>query len=349
MKDPIRVLIVDDSPVVRTVLASMLGSQPGFVVVGQAQDGLEAVRLTANLRPDVITMDIRMPRMDGLEATRRIMSSTPTPIVVVASSVYATDLNIAFSAVEAGALTVVEKPHGLVAADYEAVSDQLLTSVRLMSDVHVVTLRPRGTTGTTRVLPEADLDRVDIIAIAASTGGPGVLHEILQGLPADFPIPIVLVQHITSGFVPGFVRWLDSVTALQVVSAKEGDRVAPGRVLVAPDDAHLTVTPGGVVSLERTEPIKGQRPSATRLFEAVAASYRNNALGIVLTGMGEDGADGLEVLRRYGGHVIAQAEAGCVVFGMPRAAIVRGLAHQVLNPTEIAEVLHAMSGRRYVQ
>jgi two-component system chemotaxis response regulator CheB len=204
MKEPIRVLVVDDSRVVREILVSMLETVPGFQVVGQARDGEEAVRLTARLRPDVITMDIRMPRLDGLGAIRQIMSTTPTPIVVVAASVYEQDLNIAFTAIEAGALTVVEKPRGITPEAYEAARDQLVTTIRLMSDVQVVTLRPgrrRSVAASDHPVNAEDVTRTprdtELVAMAASTGGPGVLRQIFHALPGNLSIPIVAVQHIT--------------------------------------------------------------------------------------------------------------------------------------------------------
>ncbi|HDD25304.1 MAG TPA: chemotaxis-specific protein-glutamate methyltransferase CheB [Chloroflexi bacterium] len=354
MKDIIRVLVVDDSQVVRQILISMIETEPGFQVVGQARDGEEAIRLTARLRPDVITMDIRMPRLDGLEAIRRIMSTTPTPIVVVASSAYETDRNIAFAAIEAGALTVVEKPAGITPKAYAAARHQLITTIRLMSDVQVVTLKypvPRleGMTlpQEQRVLPtQWQIDKTQLIAIAASTGGPGVLREILSALPADLSIPILAVQHITPGFSQGFAQWLDSETPLQVSLAQDGERVRPGHVLIAPDDTHLTVTPAGIARLDKSPPVKGQRPSATRLFESVARAYGAASVGVVLTGMGEDGADGLEVLHHSGGHIIAQDEQSCVVFGMPKVAIERGVVNRVMPPDKIASVIKYLDTQR---
>jgi two-component system chemotaxis response regulator CheB len=346
MKDMIRVLVVDDSPTVREILVIMLQDTPGMQVIGQARDGEEAVRLAARLRPDVITMDIRMPRMNGLEAIRHIMSTTPTPIVVVASSIYEADLNIAFNAIAAGALTVVEKPKGFSPEEFNAVRDQLVTTVRLMADVQVVTLRikdqPRAATSSPpppvvgKPKPESS---ADLIAIGASTGGPGVLRQILSALPANMSIPITVVQHITAGFGQGFAHWLDSTTAIEVKIAQEGERVAAGKALVAPDDGHMAITPGGLVRIERSEPIKGQRPSATRMFESAAASYGRSAVGVILTGMGDDGADGLEKLHEAGGQVLAQDEGSCVVFGMPKVAIERGIVNQVLTPDEIAAAL----------
>jgi two-component system chemotaxis response regulator CheB len=353
MKDVIRVLVVDDSRLVRQILVSMLETVPGFQVVGQAQDGEEAVQMTARLRPDVVTMDIRMPRLDGLEAIRHIMSTTPTPIVVVAASVYESDLNIAFTAIEAGALTVVEKPKGITPEAYEAAKNQLVTTIRLMADVQVVTLwqdrKPphRAHICQTKGTNELGVPiHTDLIAVAASTGGPGALRQVLQSLPGDLSVPIVTVQHITPGFAQGFARWLDKETALQVRTARNGEPVAPGYVLIAPDDTHLVVTTRGTVQLDYAEPIKGQRPSATRLFNSVAESYGPASVGIVLTGMGEDGADGLENLRRAGGYIIAQDEQSCTVFGMPKVAIERGIVDQILTPEKIASVLKHFDGRR---
>lgn len=351
MKEQIRVLIVDDSTVVRTILADML-SVPGFEVVGQARDGDEAVRLTASLRPDVITMDIRMPRLDGLQATRQIMRATPTPIVVVASSVYETDLNIAFNAVEAGALTVVEKPRGLSEEDFNAVRDQLVSTVRLMSDVQVVALwsgdSPAAPLAQPAVVPpDRKPARPQAIAISASTGGPGILHQILSALPADF-IPILVVQHITPGFRQGFARWLDNGTAMQVAIAREGERLAPGQVWIAPDDLHLTLTPEGTLHLDHSEAVGGQRPSATRLFQSAAQALGPHALALVLSGMGDDGAQGLQELAAAGGHVLAQDEASCVVFDMPRAAIERGVVDEVLPPGDLIQRLLDLHARTNV-
>jgi two-component system, chemotaxis family, protein-glutamate methylesterase/glutaminase len=349
MKDNIRVLVVDDSPVMRTILVSMLAETPGYQVVGEATDGLEAVHMTAELRPDVVTMDIRMPRLNGLEATRQIMASTPTPIVVVTTSVYEPELNVAFSAVAAGALTVVEKPQGLDPASYDIAREQLATAIRLVADVRLVALRPAGPPSSTEARQRGLTGRlalpVEIIAIAASTGGPGTLKRILGTLPETMTIPIVIVQHITPGFGQGFAHWLDGVTPLKVTLATNGERVAPGKVLIGPEGSHLTIGPGGIVRLEQSPPIKGLRPSATRLFDSVAQTYRSAAIGVVLTGMGDDGADGLEKLHAAGGYVIAQNEDSCIVFGMPQVAIERGVVDRISAPEEIAEALSRFSGR----
>lgn len=333
---PIRILIVDDSPVIREILALMLCAEPDFEVVGEAQDGHEAVQLTAALRPDVITMDLHMPRINGVEATRQIMNTMPTPITIVASEVHEDSANLAAQALAAGALTLVEKPRGISPQDYAVIQGQLATAIRLVAGVKLVALS-NGAAGVADFVQ--DKGRPRLVAMGASTGGPGVLHRILQALPVELNFPIIVVQHITSGFGAGFVRWLDSVTDIEVRLARDNEPVRAGRVLVAPEGHHLTVHSGGVIHLDTSPPVGGVRPSASRLFDSMAEVYQAATVGIVLTGMGTDGAEGLEQLWRVGGYTIAQDEASCVVFGMPKAAIERGVVRQVLTPDEIAAFL----------
>ncbi|MBN1890939.1 MAG: chemotaxis-specific protein-glutamate methyltransferase CheB [Thermoflexales bacterium] len=352
MKETIRVLIVDDSPLIRTILNTMLEDAGGIQVVGQARDGEEAVSLAASLRPDVITMDIRMPRMNGLEATRQIMSTRPTPIVVLATSIYDADMNIAFNAVASGALTVVEKPKGLDPEDFEAVRDQVVGTIRMMSGVQLVSILPGQGVASSEarpILPLANrpLDGpVELIAMVASTGGPGTLRQILADLPAELAVPIVVLQRVTPGFGHGFANWLRGTTALDVAIAEQGHRLAPSQVVLAAEGRHLTIAPGGVVQLEQSEPVSGQRPSATRLFDSLAAAYGPTGLGIVLSGMGDDGIDGLEKLWKAGGHIIAQDEDSCAVFEMPRLAIERGIVDAILPPAEIVREICRLNGSR---
>ncbi len=339
-KNTIKVLIVEDSPVIKTMLVNMLESSQEIKVVGIAENGHEALHLASRLKPDLITMDIRMPLMDGLEATRQIMSINPTPIVVIANSIYETDLNIAFRAIEAGALTVVEKPRGLDNASYEAVRNQLIATVRAMSGVHVIRREHKIKTllGTRplRALHQTLLRRqIRAIAIGASTGGPGILRQIFSELPRNFAIPILVVQHITPGFIERMVDWLNSESELTVQIAQDGVNLTPGKVLISPENAHLTVDKNGVIRLEHSGPIKGQRPSISRLFETVGTSIGPSAVGIILTGMGDDGADGLKVLGKSGGFTIAQDEASCTVYSMPKVPVERGIVDEVLDPGEI--------------
>lgn len=343
-RNKIRVLVVEDSPLIRDILILMLQEAKEMEIIGMADDGREATRLAQRLTPDVITMDIRMPRMDGLEATRLIMETCPTPIVVVANSVQDSDFNISFKAIEAGALTVVEKPRGLTGSDYSSIQHQLVAAVRMAAGLKVVARWP--TKPVPAMVPGLPLAlqnrRLEVIAIGASTGGPAALKQILVQLPKDFSIPIVVVQHITPGFADHMVSWLNSEVPLRVAVAKAGDRLEAGRVLVAPSDRHMIVTPARLIGLVDGPPIKAQRPSADRLFLSLTHSCREATLGIILTGMGDDGADGFEKLAKSGAYLIAQNEQTSVVFGMPSQAIQRGVVDEVLSPDQIASTLLAL-------
>jgi two-component system chemotaxis response regulator CheB len=342
--NPIRVLIADDSLTIRTVISTMLMDVPGIEVVGQAADGKEAVRMALRLKPHVITMDLQMPQMDGLEATRHIMSVCPTPIVVLSSSDYGTDHNIAFDAIAAGALTVIEKPHGLGASDYETVREQLLMAVRLMAGVHVIGL-PKSPSADAQVGPmtallQAMIDRpIRVVAMGASTGGPPVIFSILRNLPKDFSIPIVILQHIMPAFVPSMANWLNTKSSLPVHVAREGDQLTSGKVFLAPGNTHLTVQPQGTLHLDSSDPIGGQRPSATRLFQSVAETFKADAVGILLAGMGDDGVEGLAAMSQAGAHVIAQDQASSSVYDMPKAAMDRGIVDEALSPEQIVNRL----------
>lgn len=337
---PIRVLIVDDSPSIRTILNLMLSDLSDIQVVGQAVHGAEAVRMTLRLRPDLITMDIRMPVMDGLEATSQIMRVRPTPIVVVANSVYEADYNIAFSALEAGALTVIEKPYGLLTKNFDAVRDQLISAVRTLAGLKVLSRNTAAFSSNnigpmTAMLYSLFTHPVRIVAIAASTGGPPVLKYIFDNLPKDFSIPIVVVQHVLDAFAQGMADWLNGSSNLTVKTAVDQERIVPGKVYIAPGQSHLTVSPGGVLRSVSSPPVKGHRPSATMLFDSVAKSFGKDAVGVILTGMGDDGVDGLRNLGKTGAHIIAQNEASSTVFGMPRVAIEAGTVDEILSPAEI--------------
>jgi two-component system chemotaxis response regulator CheB len=272
------------------------------------------------------------------------MQKLPTPIIVVANSIYDADFNISFKAIEAGALTVVEKPHGLSTKDYETIQNRLIAAVHMVANLKVVARWPNASIPSAlKELPHSLKNRViQVIAIATSTGGPGVLKQIFSQIPGNFAFPIVVVQHITPGFAEHMVSWLNDEVEIDVATAKTGDHIQPGKVLIAPSDRHLVIAPGGVIRLEDTPPINGQRPSANRFFESVAQVYSSSAVGIVLTGMGDDGADGIEKLGKTGAHIIAQNEQSSIVFGMPSQAIQRGVVDEVLSPDEIAQTLNEL-------
>ena len=341
----IRVVVAEDSLTARALLVELFASDPAFRVVGEAGNGEDAVSLTKKLRPDIVTMDIRMPRMDGLEATRCIMVEVPTPIVVVSASLEADDVAASMRAVRAGALMAMAKPAGPLAPDFEAQRARFLSTVKALAGVKVVghRLRTRSHYVAPPRVAGASEGSAAIVALAASTGGPGALRSILDALPYDFSVPIVIVQHLAPGFMNGFAEWLGTSCRLRVKVAAEGDRISSGTVYIAPEDRHLAIGLGGVVRTLADPPVDGFRPSATVLFDSVAKTYGRSTLAAILTGMGRDGVFGLRRVREQGGRIIAQDEQTCSVFGMPAAAIDEGLADYVLPitlvPTKLVELV----------
>lgn len=341
----IRVLVVDDSLVCREMLAQILASAPDITVVGTARDGLEAVELAKQLRPSLITMDIHMPRMDGVAATEEIMAWAPTPILVVSSSVRPDQTGPAFDALAAGALDVLKKPEPKDWSDLDKMGNELIAKVRLLSGVHVVTHLAARLKDRSRRRAEAREIGVPagdrLLAVGSSTGGPSALMTVLSGLPGDFPYPVVVAQHIADGFIAGLVEWLRGQCAIRVKEGVPGEELRPGEVAIAPTGGHARVERGCLVAVEaRAEDL--YQPSCDVLFESVAEGYRSRAVGVILTGMGSDGAKGLKRLHDAGGYTIAQDEATSVVYGMPRAAKEIGAVDVVAPLSRIAdEVLAA--------
>jgi two-component system chemotaxis response regulator CheB len=330
MQQVYRVLIADDSAVMRRLLLTTLEPEPDLRVVGAARDGAEAVRLCMSLRPDVVIMDINMPIMDGLTATQKILEQAAIPIVVLSGYVGDPSSQMAFEAIRLGALAVVAKPTGPDEPEYRRMHDELVRAVRSMAGVKITPPRPQ-TADPIIPRPAHNLPtHVRAVGIVASTGGPAALNFILPRLPADFPAPILIVQHITQGFIPGLVEWLANDTKLQVRIARAGDLPAPGHVLVAPDDNHMAVDARGHIVLSHEDPVDGHRPSGTVLLRSLARTYGPQAIGVVLTGMGADGAAGLLAIKNAGGQTLAQDEATSVVYGMPREAAALGAAQEVL-------------------
>jgi two-component system chemotaxis response regulator CheB len=344
----LRVLVVDDSPVARRLLVHIINGDSEMEVVGEASDGDEAVAMAGRLEPDVILMDIVLPGTDGLAATRTIMNTRPTPIVLISSAYRTSDARKTFEALASGALTVLPKPTGPGTQGFAEEVANLTITVKLMAEVKLVRRRrgpgtaPAGDARTMAAIPT--VEPVEVIAIAASTGGPAALASVLAALPGSMRAPILVVQHITSGFHQGLVSWLDSVTPLPVRLAEDGQPIRRGEVLVGPSGKHLGVTRAGRVVLSADAPMGGHRPSATHLFRSVAQAYGPRAIGVILTGMGDDGAAGLEALRRAGGIVVAQDEATSVVYGMPREAAALGVVNHVvpldLIPATLTELMN---------
>jgi two-component system, chemotaxis family, protein-glutamate methylesterase/glutaminase len=343
----IKVLVVDDSPTARTYLTHIINSDPAVRVIDTACNGEEALKALRRERPDVITMDINMPRMNGLEATRRIMEESPVPVIIVTASWDARELQTTFLAIEAGALAAIPKPEGIDSPNYEKSVKELISTIRLMSEIRVVKRwprkKPRGPSAAGNPEQPRPLIGIQVIAIGASTGGPAVIHTILSKLPESFSIPILIVQHMARGFVAGFADWLGKDSALTVGIAAHGEYMQAGHVYVAPDDFHLGAQRDGQMMLSKDDPESNLRPSVSYLFRSVARSFGGNALGIILTGMGKDGAEELKLMQDNGAVTIAQDKESSVVFGMPGEAVNLKAAAYVLPPDEIAEMLAQLS------
>ena len=343
----INVLVVEDSRVIRDYLVYVLKTDPEIRVMGTAESGEAALEFLSEHRPDAILMDIHMPGIDGFEATRRIMSSNPLPIVVCTASTHFDQVHTAMRALEAGALAVMKKPRGLADPDAETEAAAIISTLKLMSEVRVVRRWNRPAVVAAPAAPavagpglgDAFGNDAAVVSIGASTGGPPVVLQILSGLPKTFPAPILVVQHISAGFTVGFAEWLAAASGLPVHVAQGGETPLPGHVYVAPDDQHLRVGLRGALETARDAPHNGLRPSVGVMFRSVAERFGRRAVGVLLTGMGRDGAEELKLMADQGALTIAQDEESCVVFGMPAEAIRLGAARFVFPPHKIAELL----------
>ena len=339
LKGIIRVLVVEDSPLMCKVITNILNSDPQIIVAGIAHNGKEAIELVPRLKPNIITMDIHMPVMDGYEATKQIMAYCPTPILVVSTSVFKEGMNKVFKAISYGALDVIDKG-AMEAYGDEKSGRELINKIKFLSNIKVIThpLAKLEKESSAKVLNISKRNAPDrIVAIAASTGGPEAIHSILKSLPEDFPCALVIVQHMTSGFVGGLAGWLNDESKINVKVAENGEGLLPGTAYIAPCDSQMRVDENKKIRITDEPPCDGQRPSGSILLESVARVYREGAIGIVLTGMGRDGSIGLSAIKRLGGVTIAQDEKSCVVFGMPKAAIEMNAAKTVLPLEKIAE------------
>jgi two-component system, chemotaxis family, protein-glutamate methylesterase/glutaminase len=345
----IKVLVVEDSPVIRGWLVHILQSDPELEVIGTASNGEHALQAVQRLRPDVITMDIHMPKMNGFEATRRIMETHPTPIVIVSGTVDSQEVSTTFRAMEAGALAVLSRPPGISHPGHETTAKELVQTVKLMSEVKVVRRWPRSVPRMASV-SKLEIMRttadIRLVAIGTSTGGPMVLETLLSGLPKDFPVPVLIVQHMAPGFVHGFAEWLSQSSGFPVQVASDGEHLLPGHAYVAPDGVHMGTGPGGRVILSQDAPESGLRPAVSYLLRSVANVYGRNAIGVLLTGMGKDGAEALKRMKGTGAITIAQDEASSVVHGMPGEAIKLEAATYVLPPERMPAVLTDLVGKR---
>lgn len=362
---PIRVFLVDDSPLALTLLKRMLATSPDIDLVGTARNGRDALAMFPETRPKVICTDYQMPVMDGLQLVQEIMVSYPRPILVISSLITAEDHAQALPLLAAGAVDVFPKPSA--ATPFDETADKLVRKIKLLAGVFVISRkpseqvvprpaikpvaerssaalsRPKPVTIATNVPPRAaHLKQVRLVCIGASTGGPQTLQNILSGLPSNFPQPILCVQHISTGFLKGLVDWLNNSSRLKVKIAENGERAQAGTIYFPPENHHLEISPAGQLRTTSGPPIDGHKPSVTATFQSAARSYGSAALTILLTGMGGDGALGMHAVATAGGLTIAQDEASCVVYGMPRQAVELGAAQFVLPPDEIRQTLLQM-------
>jgi two-component system chemotaxis response regulator CheB len=301
--------------------------------------------MVRDCRPDVITMDIHMPKLDGFEATRRIMETQPTPIVIVSGSSTVEEATTAFRTLEVGALAAVPRPYGFGHPEFASSATRLVETVRLMSEVKVIRRWPRRDPGAQAVTPVPVRVEIRIVAIGASTGGPGALATILAALPKDLPFPVLVVQHICQGFTAGLGEWLAQVSGLPVHIAADGEMLVSGHVYVAPSNYHLGLGSSNRIRLDSGPAENGVRPAVSYLFRSVATVFGKQAVAVLLTGMGTDGADALKLIRDRGGLTIAQDQASSVVHGMPGEAIRLGAAMHVLTPESIGAFLRSLGGK----
>jgi two-component system chemotaxis response regulator CheB len=349
MKERVRVLVVDDSALMRKLIPLILERDPDIEVVGTAMDGAFALRKIAELQPDVVTMDLEMPRMDGIETLRSIMRHSPVPVIVFSThskeGAYST-----FKALALGAIDFVAKPKDAAAGHLDPIAYQLIEKIKVAKRAGGARKFPRiepESPATPKKCARATLPPSRIIAIGISTGGPNALQYMLSQIPGDIPATFVVVQHMPEGFTEMFARRLDECCALEVQEAKSGDLLLAGRVLISPGNRHMMVRRmprGDMVVLSDGAPINGHRPSVDVLFHSVAQEFGLTAVGLLMTGMGDDGAEGLGAIKAAGGFTIAQSEDSCVVSGMPRAAILKGYANKILPLDSLGSYLSTQFG-----
>jgi two-component system, chemotaxis family, protein-glutamate methylesterase/glutaminase len=345
----IKVLIVDDSPVARELIDHLLSSDPEIRIIGSARNGNEALAALEHKRPDVITMDVHMPGMDGFETTRRIMMEYPIPVVIVTATLDPRTDSAVFRTLEAGALAIVLKPPGFGHPDHSKAAAELIQTVKLMSEVRVVRRSNRQARGRLPQQAGEELPAeapVRVVAIGASTGGPIVIQNILSALPGDFPVPVLVVQHMAEGFIDGFAEWLDGSCAIKVKVGQQWESLQPGVAYVAPGGLQMGIDALKRIILTPGKPGEYLCPSVTHLFRSVAEGYGNQAVGILLSGMGADGAVGLKEMQEKGALTIAQDEESSVIYGMPAEAVKLKAAQHVLPPERIIAMLLAVIKRQ---
>lgn len=342
----VRVLVVDDSAFMRKILTDLLQSDPSLTVVGTARDGMDGVEKALSLKPDVITLDIEMPKLDGYGALREIMNKRPTPVVMV-SSLTREGAEATVRSLAMGAVDFVAKPSGSISLNMHVTRDELVAKVknastatpryrRVLGDLPPIRREPKAEN---RVLPEAGPLPRQVVMIGCSTGGPGALHQVIPKLPADLNAGVLIVQHMPPGFTKSLAQRLDEISAIPVKEAEEGDRVTAGHVLVAPGGRHMLIDESGRVRLNQDPALHGVRPAADKTFESILPIWGSHLVGVILTGMGYDGAKGMMGVKKAGGRTIAEDASTCVVYGMPKVCVEMGVADHVLPVHDVADMI----------
>jgi two-component system chemotaxis response regulator CheB len=353
MNNKIRVLVVDDSALMRLIISDILNSDEEIEVVATARDGEDGIKKITGLRPDVVTLDIEMPRLDGLHALGYIMSEIPTPVIMV-SAYTQKGSEATFRALEYGAVDFVSKPSGPISGDIRAVGDELIAKIKVAASVDLNNLEfmqsKKFSENYIKLKPRKNVHRVGVVAIGASTGGPRALEKILPQLDPDIPAGLLVVQHMPKGFTETFAARLDRESKIDIREAKAGDKIEQGKALIAPGDYHMSITiettgnnmAGGVISLNQDPPVYGLRPTVDAMMLSAAEVYEDKTVGVILTGMGSDGAKGMKAIKENKGRTIAQDKATCVVYGMPKAAVEAGIVDKVVPLDKMAEEIMKM-------
>jgi two-component system chemotaxis response regulator CheB len=350
----IKVLVVDDSAFMRKALTSMLQEDPEIKVIGTARDGVEAIQMIQDLKPDIVTMDVEMPRMDGITALREIMQKCPVPVIMV-SSLTTEGAKVTLEALEVGAVDFIPKNLAELSVNIVKIKGMLIEKIKTIGKRGIIKRRPIAKPAETKIeTPKVEIPKVrvtterkvGIVSIGTSTGGPKALQEIIPKLPKDFPVPIVIAQHMPPNFTKPFAERLDQLSQLSVKEAEEGETIKPGIVYIAPGRGHMRLKRRGIETLVNISEDKEEfiyRPSVDALMLSVADCFPGRSLGVILTGMGNDGAKGCKKIKENGGRIFAQNEESCVVYGMPRAVIEAGIADKVVSLEEMAgEIINAV-------
>ena len=345
------VVVVDDSAFMRKLISEIIESSGEFTVVGSAVNGLDGLREIRERDPDIVTLDIEMPEMDGLEALERIMATQPRPVVMLSARGSGKGTDMTIRALELGAVEFVRKPSGPISVDLAKVRDQLLLALRAAAATNPLGMKrslPKRVTPHRVSVPEPAVECTRVIVIASSTGGPRALAEIIPQLPADIGAAVLVVQHMPKDFTASFAQRLAFTSAIPVAEAEDNQLIGANRVYLAPGGVHMVVATspeGPVIRLEPTAPVWGVCPAADPLFKSVATVFGRAAIGVILTGMGQDGAEGLRLLRAAGGLGVVQDEASSLIYGMPQAALAAGGADNIVPLSAIASTLVELCAR----